>query len=145
MKHPERINLFLLLSIAAITGFSMTRYPQNEEWKAPSSADTLINPLAKTSSQVKSGQRIFENLCWTCHGLNGDGKGPAAAALPVRPADFSQYHVQRQTDGALFWKITNGRGNMASYRQVLSPTQRWQLVFYLREYRNSADASIPGK
>ncbi len=145
MKRFEKVKFLFLLSIAAIAVSGMTRVTQIEEWKAPFSADTLRNPLAKTENQLKGGRKIFENLCWTCHGLHGDGKGPAAAALPVKPADFSQHRVQGQTDGALFWKITNGRGNMASYRQVLTPTQRWQLVYFLREYKNSADAAIPGE
>jgi mono/diheme cytochrome c family protein len=41
--------------------------------------------------------------------------------------------VKKQTDGALYWKISNGRGNMPPYKEALSDEQRWQLVVYLRE------------
>ncbi len=34
------------------------------------------------------GKSLFGEKCASCHGLNGDGKGPAAAALQRRPANF---------------------------------------------------------
>ncbi len=42
--------------------------------------------------------------------------------------------VQEQSDGALFWKITNGNPDrgMPSFSQ-LPELQRWQLVLYLRK------------
>ena len=40
--------------------------------------------------------------------------------------------VQVQTDGALYWKITNGRGSMVSYGNILTEDQRWMLVNYIR-------------
>jgi hypothetical protein len=56
----------------------------------------------------------------------------AGAALKPRPTDFTSAQVKKEADGALFWKLTNGRAPMASYRSTLSPQQRWQLVNYIR-------------
>ena len=39
--------------------------------------------------------------------------------------------AQSDTDGELFWKITNGRGAMPAWRQ-LPETERWQIVNYIR-------------
>lgn len=36
------------------------------------------------------GQQIYEERCAACHGLNGDGQGPGAENLFVRPRDFSR-------------------------------------------------------
>ena len=38
-----------------------------------------------------------------------------------------------QTDGNLFWKITNGKAPMASYEELLTDNQRWKVVNYIRE------------
>ena len=36
------------------------------------------------------GQIVFERHCAACHGLDGKGGGPLAAALTVQPADLTQ-------------------------------------------------------
>jgi hypothetical protein len=41
--------------------------------------------------------------------------------------------VKAQSNGSLFWKITNGRANMPAFKQILSEEQRWQLVSYIRK------------
>ncbi|MCA1726063.1 MAG: cytochrome c, partial [Thermomicrobia bacterium] len=41
---------------------------------------------------------------------------------------------QRYTDGDLYWLLTNGVAGkgMPAYNTRLSPTERWQVVRYLR-------------
>ncbi|HQW06266.1 MAG TPA: cytochrome c [Flavobacteriales bacterium] len=103
-----------------------------EPWKAPKEADALVDPLAKDPKAVAKGKKIFESLCWPCHGMSGKGDGPTASALTVQPADLGSKVVQAQSNGALYWKLTNGRGEMASYEQVISREQRWAAVHYIR-------------
>jgi len=45
-------------------------------------ASTVHDPVPLTAQQ-KSGQLIFETMCWTCHGSAGRGDGPAVAAGAV--------------------------------------------------------------
>ena len=104
-----------------------------EEWVAPSYADTLKNPLAYNEKVITEGKKIYESMCWACHGLDGKGDGPAAKELNPKPADHTSGKIQRQHDGVLFWKISKGRGLMAPYEQSLSKLQRWKLVCYIRE------------
>lgn len=103
-----------------------------EPWKAPKEADALVDPLANDPKAAAKGKKIFESLCWTCHGMTAKGDGPNASALKVQPADLGSSTIQKQSDGALYWKITNGRVEMASYEQVISREQRWAVVHYLR-------------
>ncbi|MBK7240947.1 MAG: cytochrome c [Flavobacteriales bacterium] len=78
-------------------------------------------------------------MCWTCHGMIGKGDGPNAEALKVHPADLGSPSVQAQTNGAIYWKITHGRGEMASYEQVISREQRWAVVHYLRTLKHPVE------
>ena len=56
----------------------------------------------------------------------------AAAALPPpKPADWTSSKVAAETDGELFWKISNGRGAMPPWKH-LPEDQRWSLVNYIR-------------
>ena len=122
----------MLLSFA---GLSADFNFQTGEWKAPSEADNLKNPLVYNETNIKAGKKTFENLCWSCHGMSGNGSGPASEALVIKPANLANADIQKQSDGAIYWKLSSGRGVMASYSQVLSTTQRWQLVNYIRQFK----------
>jgi mono/diheme cytochrome c family protein len=49
-------------------------------------------PLSKTSPVA--GQQMFLNYCAACHGKDGRGGGPAAAALKTSPADLTQLAIR---------------------------------------------------
>jgi mono/diheme cytochrome c family protein len=102
-------------------------------WEAPKSADTLKNPLAGKLETVKDGKNLFQTYCVTCHGDKGKGNGPSAAGLNPKPADLTLKQIQKQSDGAFFWKITTGKPPMVSWKYTLSKKQRWELVDYIRQ------------
>jgi mono/diheme cytochrome c family protein len=128
--------ILVSISLVLIFSFLMVSFnkPTQEKWIAPKSADKIINPIKDDVSASKVGKKIYAQLCAVCHGANGKGDGIAAASLNPKPANFKNAEIQKQTDGALFWKITNGRAPMASYKESLSETQRWQLINYIRTF-----------
>lgn len=103
-----------------------------DPWKAPPEADRLKDLMASDPNAAAMGAKVFRSLCWTCHGMEGRGDGPNAEALVVAPADLGSATVQDQSNGAIYWKITHGRGEMASYEQVLGREDRWALVHHIR-------------
>ncbi|HQV53366.1 MAG: cytochrome c [Flavobacteriales bacterium] len=132
------LKLTLLLLLFPILAFQL-RTAEGDPWKAPPEADALVDPLAHDPKAAQKGQKIFTSLCWTCHGMIGKGDGPNAEALKVHPADLGSPSVQAQTNGAIYWKITHGRGEMASYEQVISREQRWAVVHYLRTLKHPVE------
>lgn len=76
--------------------------------------------------------KLFSSHCVVCHGNDGAGDGPAAAALKPKPADFRAMKVRTQSDGALFWKLSEGHGPMISWKRALNEKQRWELLSYIR-------------
>ena len=123
-----------LFSVGILFGFTNVKTTgfQNNQWVAPKSADTIQNPLKGNADAVAAGKKLFNNMCITCHGQDGKGDGVAAAGLTPKPANFCTSFVEHEKDGDLFWKMTTGNAPMASYKQILSRTQRWQLVDYIR-------------
>jgi mono/diheme cytochrome c family protein len=97
------------------------------EWKAPADARAAKN----TVKGVGDAKKLVDTNCVPCHGAGGKGDGPAAAALPIKPADWTSDKVQKQSDGELFWKISNGRGAMPPWKS-LPEKDRWELVNYIR-------------
>jgi mono/diheme cytochrome c family protein len=96
-------------------------------WNAPADAKATKNAVKGVGNAKKS----VETNCASCHGAGGKGDGPAAAALPTKPADWTSATVQKQTDGELFWKISNGRGPMPPWKH-LPEKERWEIVNYIR-------------
>jgi mono/diheme cytochrome c family protein len=97
-------------------------------WVAPPDAKAAKNPV----KGVGNAKKAVETNCVSCHGPSGKGDGPAAAALPPpKPANWTADPVQKQSDGELFWKISNGRGAMPPWKH-LPDNERWEIVNYIR-------------
>jgi len=48
---------------------------------------TVVIPVS--SAPANNGKQMYVNLCAPCHGADGKGNGPAAAALKKQPADLA--------------------------------------------------------
>jgi mono/diheme cytochrome c family protein len=110
------------------------QYEPDVRWHAPTKAATRRNPLPPDPQTTAGGRKLFEVHCAECHQASGSGMAKKHSA------DLRQPIVQSQSDGALFWKITNGnpgRG-MPSFSR-LPEKQRWQLVLFLRTLRAHAE------
>ncbi|RXP54801.1 cytochrome c [Lutibacter sp. HS1-25] len=123
----------ILITISLFIGFLSAN--AQSTWVAPKSADAITNPLKNDLTAIKKGKTIYQQLCAVCHGDKGKGDGLASASLNPKPANFLSEKFQKQTDGAVFWKLTEGKAPMASYKESLSVSQRWQLVSYLKSLK----------
>jgi len=104
------------------------------KWEAPADAKKVKNPLGKSDKVLGQAKKIFETNCVACHGPKGLGDGPAAAALPVKPANWTSTATQSESDGELFWKITTGRGPMPPWKH-LPENDRWAMVHFIRTFK----------
>ena len=55
---------------------------------ADQSTGKVLIPVNRTAPT--SGQQMFTSYCAPCHGVDGRGHGPAAAALATKPSDLTQ-------------------------------------------------------
>jgi mono/diheme cytochrome c family protein len=124
--------------LAVIAAGQNLAYRQDPNWQPPQSAVVRSNPLAQNAMAEGGGRKLFLRECSECHGQEGSGR--------KRAADLLLPEVQKQSDGALFWKITNGnaRHGMPSFSR-LPELERWQLVLYLRQLPVSASSALPAQ
>ena len=123
-----------LLSIIFSLGLVIqnTAFAQWSDWVAPE--ETKANQSIYEPGDVdaiEKGKALFATICFLCHGDQGKGDGLQAPALSKQPADLNSEIVQKQTDGELFWKITNGNEVMLPFASF-SEEERWQLISYIR-------------
>ena len=127
------VRFVFLAALAAFIGHSSNSLAQNPApWVAPASASAKKNPVAGKPEAVAAGKQLFTTTCVPCHGPAGHGDGAAAAALNPKPAKFTSPAIVGESDGALFWKLSEGRGAMVPFKTTLSEAQRWALVAYIR-------------
>jgi mono/diheme cytochrome c family protein len=142
MKKYQRIFSSCLLSIS-ITSTIYSQTP-NDNWVAPKEADNLVNLLAGLQPTPAS-KLLFQSNCMPCHGEGGKGDGPVGASLTPRPYNLTIRKVENETDGALFWRITNGHLSMPTFKNTLTAMERWQLVNYIRTLEQKADEDAKSK
>jgi len=126
----KRIVPFLVLSLFFI-GVASFR-SQADRWKAPPESKKLVNPVTDKATSIERGAKLFKTRCMICHGSKGTGDGIGGKALNPKPQNLTLEMVQTQTDGEIFWKITNGRNDMIKWGPILSENQRWDLVNYVK-------------
>ena len=113
-----------------------TAEAHRRRWDTPAWTDTIRNPYLNMASVTDSGKVLYQKFCTVCHGTSGKGNGVAAAGLSVRPADHTSPYVQLQTDGSLFYEMSNGHAPMPAYKNVLTEKQRWSLINYIRTLKS---------
>jgi high-affinity iron transporter len=116
--------------------------------KAKASADDISNkahtlgahllaayPVALAPSVAPDfdhGAQLYSENCASCHGLAGDGKGPAAASLNPPPIAFADINrAKNRSVFGLYQVIGQGLDGtaMPSFAH-LSDNDRWALAFY---------------
>jgi mono/diheme cytochrome c family protein len=128
----------LILSTLFIGLFSFTviREQQSKPWPVPDNFQKMKNPVAADAANLAEGKTLWNTHCKSCHGAKGLGDGPKAAQLKTEPGDFSSAAAQSQSDGALFYKTSEGRDDMPSFKKKLPDAdERWTLVNYLRSLK----------
>jgi mono/diheme cytochrome c family protein len=122
----------LLLVLAAAIVYAVL---DNRPWSVPEAAKQMKNPVAPSDAALKDIRLIYLDKCAVCHGDSGKGNGHDAALYDPRPTNFTDaQHINKVTDGELFYKISAGRKPMPSFKKRLSEQQRWELVLTIRSF-----------
>jgi cytochrome c oxidase cbb3-type subunit 3 len=80
------------------------------------------------------GEAIYKEQCLRCHGRLGDGNGPDAGDLIVRPTNFHTARSREKSDFELLVAVSNGVlfSPMHSWRGRLSDEQMVDVIHDIR-------------
>lgn len=108
-----------------------------------------VSPTGFAAPSILAGAALFPQNCARCHGAEGRGDGPDAAALPIPPADLTASHLWEHADGEMFWWLAHGMPApddtpaMPGFADTLTAAQRWALIDAVRA-RNAGFALRDG-
>lgn len=128
----------LLLTVTILifimgAGFIIKVQQEQKPWPVPAAAKAKKNPIPSSPESIKSGKALWNTHCKSCHGAKGLGDGTKAAQLKTEPGDFSKPSFQAQTDGEMFYRMSEGRDDMpASKKKIPDEQDRWDLVNFMR-------------
>lgn len=133
MKTKLFSAMAILFGSAFLFSVSSAFAPFQNPWNVPAAAKSKVNPVKNDATAISTGKALWSTHCKSCHGTKGLGDGSKAAQLKTEPGDFSKASFQAQTDGALFYKTSEGRDDMPSFKKKISdPDDIWALVHYMR-------------
>ncbi len=116
----------------------------------PRSSLALRNPYAGDPDSLARGEQVYQQNCAVCHGLGGNGDGPAARGMRIRPPSFRgnpQHYLAPGMDGAHFWVVQHGDGRpdgMPAWQGRLSEQQMWDAVNYIKSLAAAPVGAPPG-
>lgn len=109
------------------------------EW-FPSTWRNVRNPMEPTTRSLVHGKQVFTTNCIGCHGLNGDGKGPANRFIAnPAPRNFTDASQQLYfSDGELYDAILFGVDGtaMPAWGDVLTVNDIWDVTNFIRTIPN---------
>ncbi len=102
-----------------------------QHWMAPMAEATRLNPVKATALSVKQGEKLYQQNCLSCHGVEADGNGLAGKMLNPKPANL-RVMSGTHPDGDFAYKIKQGRGAMPAWKDALNDKQVWHLVNFIQ-------------
>lgn len=129
---------FFLSTVAAVFAVMLLsayvpRHTAGDPWVVPEKYKKMKNPVASDKESISVGKSLYAKHCKSCHGTKGLGDGSKAAQLKTKCGDFSTADFQSQSDGSIFYKTSEGRDDMPSFKKKI-PEQEdiWSIVNYIR-------------
>ena len=94
--------------------------------------------IAQDDWNSEKGKVVYENNCVACHGVTGDGRGPASAMIKnPKPRNFlGEKFKYGESKEAVFKTITNGvDGTAMPPWNALSEQERQSVAAYVLSLR----------
>lgn len=127
------------------SGGDMDHHSHDKWVDPPAEYADLISHKWADAEAIANGEQLYAKQCASCHGVNGQGAGPIAAALSHPPANLTNnFHTEPGNgDGYLFWRVSEGGlvepfrsqdSAMPAFKDVLSVDERWDVLAYVHTF-----------
>jgi mono/diheme cytochrome c family protein len=133
-RQKLRVRKMLFVVLLALIALSIVLgVTHRGQWNIPEEAKRRENPIQPSPQALDAARVLYSDHCERCHGKTGKGDGADATKFSTSPRDLTDTsRMSAQSDGELFYKISEGRRPMPEFKTKLTEEQRWQLVLMMR-------------
>ncbi len=142
-KTASALFALLATTIVLLVPISISARSSNDEVKLYKNSQESIGAVlakAQPEGDPAKGKEVFQANCAACHGPEGKGNGPAAAALDPKPRNLSDAdYVSTLSNEHLVKVITEGGASvgkspmMAAWGGILSENDILNVIAYVRK------------
>lgn len=106
------------------------------------SASEIVRPAGLIDANC-DGKRLYNIYCSPCHGTEGKNDGQVFQRhSKLKPGAWSDgyqnEYIKTLPDGKIYHTLVYGKNNMGSHSSVLTPTERWHVIAYVRQLSNGS-------
>ncbi len=94
---------------------------QNAPAKAAAEPASAAPAVTVTAADRAQADKIFKTRCSVCHGMNGEGDGPAAAGLTTKPQNYTNEAWQKSVTDATIEKAIVQGGAAVGRSPLMAP------------------------
>src|ERR1700738_3420241 len=133
-RHKLSVRKIVFVALLALIALSIVLgVTHRGQWNIPEDAKRRENPIQPSPQALDAARVLYNDHCERCHGKTGRGDGADATKFSTSPWDLSDtIRMTAQSDGELFYTISEGRTPMPEFKTKLTEEQRWQLVLLMR-------------
>src|ERR1700693_6326573 len=133
-RQKFRLRKILFVALLALIALSIVLgVTHRGQWNIPEDAKLRQNPIPASPQALDAARILYDEHCERCHGKTGRGDGADATKFSTSPRDLTDTRrMSAQSDGELFYKISEGRKPMPEFKTKLTEARRWQLVLLMR-------------
>lgn len=126
--------LFVIIALLLLTGNLA-----GQGWSVPDDRKGKLSSFPFDDNTRKAGEKLYSVNCMSCHGT--PGKANFLNLVPP-PGDPATEKIQKNNDGEIYYKVTTGRGQMPSFKSVLSSSEIWNIISFLRTFNPTYNQQI---
>jgi mono/diheme cytochrome c family protein len=118
--------------VATLTGPYCFAQTANSMKGEPKKKISRQNTKTNAGGEYEKGKTLYKSKCQFCHGILGDGKGPAAEPLLRHPVDFTDTEFWKENvNKKIDETIKNGKEMMPAFN--LEPEQIKFITLYISQ------------
>lgn len=93
----------------------------------------IKSTVEETEENLAEGKRLYTNYCMMCHGEQGKGDGILVQREKFPPPPSYSGQLKDLPEGKMFHSVTFGKGLMGPHASLLSKTERWKIIQYVKQ------------
>lgn len=129
----------MIVAVGVSAALALLLFGCGQEGGSPAPPSQPQSAVTASQPPAEEGAALYKQFCAPCHGAQGKGDGPAAAGLPVKPADHTNAQVMGKIADAELFKAIKEGGQAVGKSQAMPPwggalrdEQIRSLVLYVR-------------